>query len=155
MIVIDWVRVAAVGLLAAALLAGRADIALLDGVLFVINTGEVVFRSASQAMLPAVVPRASLERANGWLVGGTTLMQGMIAGPLGGFLFVLAASVPFFVNTGTYAASAGALLGGVIAARFGITAPFWAGFVVAVIVSASTWRVFNRAAVAQAYAEPG
>jgi hypothetical protein len=43
----------------------------------------------------------------------------------------------------------------VVAARFGITAPFWAGFVVAVIVSAATWRVFNRATVAQAYAEPG
>jgi hypothetical protein len=42
----------------------------------------------------------------------------------------------------------------VIAARFGITAPYWAGFVVAVLVSASTWRVFNRAAVAEAYAEP-
>jgi MFS family permease len=332
MIAIDWVRVAAMGILATALLAGQAGIALLDGVLFVINAGEVVFRSASQAMTPAVVPRASLERANGWLVGGTTLMQGMIAGPLGGFLFVLAACVPFFVNAGTYAASAvlislvagtyrtrsaadggprrvraelaegfrwlarqrllrtmavligllnltltaatavlvllarerlhlgavgygalftceaagallgsvcgdrlirrvtatwtirigllveaglhltlattrsaylaafmmfafgmhgalwsivgsslrqrltppemlgrvgstslfiaaggncaGAIFGGLIAARFGITAPFWAGFVVAVIVSASTWRVFNRAAVAQAYAEP-
>jgi predicted MFS family arabinose efflux permease len=332
MIAIDWVRAAAMGILATALLAGRADIALLDGVLFVINAGEVVFRSASQAMTPAVVPRASLERANGWLVGGTTLMQGMIAGPLGGFLFVLAVCVPFFVNAGTYAASAvlvslvagtyrtrpaadggprrvraelaegfrwlarqrllrtmavligllnltltaatavlvllarerlhlgavgygalftceaagallgsvcgdrlirrvtatwtirigllveaglhltlattrsaylagfmmfafgmhgalwsivgsslrqrltppemlgrvgstslfiaaggncvGAMFGGLIAARFGITAPFWAGFVVAVIVSASTWRVFNRAAVAQAYAEP-
>ena len=74
--------------------------------LFVINTGEVVFRSASQAMVSSVVPRARLERANGWLVGGTTLMQQMIAGPLGGFLFVLAACVPFFVNAGTYAASA-------------------------------------------------
>ncbi|MFI5081561.1 MAG: MFS transporter [Streptosporangiales bacterium] len=332
MIVIDWVRAVAMGILATALLAGWAGIALLDGVLFVINAGEVVFRSASQAMTPAVVPRASLERANGWLVGGTTLMQGMIAGPLGGFLFVLAVCVPFFVNTGTYAASAvlislvagtyrtrsaadggprrvraelaegfrwlarqrllrtmavligllnltltaatavlvllarerlhlgavgygalftceaagallgsvcgdrlirrvtatwtirigllveaglhltlattrsaylagfmmfafgmhgalwsivgsslrqrltppemlgrvgstslfiaaggncaGAMFGGLIAARFGITAPFWAGFVVAVIVSASTWRVFNPAAVAQAYAEP-
>jgi hypothetical protein len=39
-------------------------------------------------------------------VDGTTLMQGMIAGPLGGFLFVVAACVPFFVNAGTYAASA-------------------------------------------------
>jgi MFS family permease len=332
MIAIDWVRAAAMGILATALLAGQAGIVLLDGVLFVINAGEVVFRSASQAMTPAVVPRASLERANGWLVGGTTLMQGMIAGPLGGFLFVLAVCVPFFVNAGTYAASAvlislvagtyrtrstadggprrvraelaegfrwlarqrllrtmavligllnltltattavlvllarerlhlgavgygalftceaagallgsvcgdrlirrvtatwtirigllveaglhltlattrsaylagfmmfafgvhgalwsivgsslrqrltppemlgrvgstslfiaaggncvGAMFGGLIAARFGITAPFWAGFVVAVIVSASTWRVFNRAAVAQAYAEP-
>jgi MFS family permease len=332
MIAIDWVRAAAMGILATALLAGQAGIALLDGVLFVINAGEVVFRSASQAMTPAVVPRAGLERANGWLVGGTTLMQGMIAGPLGGFLFVLAACVPFFVNAGTYVASAvlislvagtyrtrsaadggprrvraelaegfrwlarqrllrtmavligllnltltaatavlvllarerlhlgavgygalftceaagallgsvcgdrlirrvtatwtirigllveaglhltlattrsaylagfmmfafgmhgalwsivgsslrqrltppemlgrvgstslfiaaggncaGAMFGGLIAARFGITAPFWAGFVVAVIVSASTWRVFNPAAVAQAYAEP-
>ena len=48
----------------------------------------------------------------------------------------------------------GAVLGGVIASRFGIPAPYWAGFVVAVLVSASTWRVFNRAAVAEAYAEP-
>jgi MFS family permease len=106
MVAIDWARVVAMGVLAAALLAGRASIALLDGVLFVINTGEVVFRSASQAMISAVVPRARLERANGWLVGGTTLMQQMIAGPLGGFLFVVAVSAPFLVNAGTYAASA-------------------------------------------------
>jgi len=46
------------------------------------------------------------------------------------------------------------MLGGLIAARFGITAPYWAGFVVAVLVSAGTWRVFNRATVAEAYAEP-
>jgi hypothetical protein len=72
----------------------------------VVNTGEVVFRSASQAMIPSVVPRARLERANGWLAGGTTLMQGMLAGPLGGFLFAVAASIPFFVNAGTYGASA-------------------------------------------------
>ncbi len=341
MVAIDWTRVAAMGILATALLAGSSSIALLDTVLFVINAGEVVFRSASQAMISSVVPRARLERANGWLVGGTTLMQQMIAGPLGGFLFVLAACVPFFVNAGTYAASAvlvglvagtyrassrteaeadgdrrvrrqrsaraelaegfhwlahqrvlrtmtvligllnltltaatavlvllvkerlhlgavgygtlftceavgallgsacggwlikrvtatwtirigllieaglhlalatsrsayfvgfmlfafgvhaalwtivgttlrqrltppemlgrvastslfiaaggncvGAVLGGVIAAKFGITAPYWVGFVVAVIVSATTWRVFNRATVARAYAEP-
>jgi hypothetical protein len=35
-----------------------------------------------------------------------------------------------------------------------MTAPFWAGFVTAALVSAVTWRVFNRATVAQAYAEP-
>jgi MFS family permease len=94
MVTIDWTRVVAMGVLATALLAGWSSIVLLDVVLFVINTGEVIFRSASQAMIPAVVPRARLERANGWLVGGTTLMQGMIAGPLAGFLFVLAACVP-------------------------------------------------------------
>jgi MFS family permease len=106
MIAIDWTRVGAMGILATALLTGWSSIALLDAVLFVINAGEVVFRSASQTMTPAVVPRAALERANGWLVGGTTVMQQMIAGPLGGFLFVVSACVPFFVNAGTYAASA-------------------------------------------------
>jgi MFS family permease len=106
MIVIDWARVAAMGILATAILAGHASIALLYAVLFVVNAGEIVFRSASQAMIPSVVPRALLERANGWLVGGDTLMQGMVAGPLGGFLFVLAVSAPFFVNAATYAASA-------------------------------------------------
>jgi MFS family permease len=122
MITIDWTRVAAMGVLATALLTGWSTIALLDAVLFVINAGEVIFRSASQAMTPAVVPRALLERANGRLVGGTTVMQQMIAGPLGGFLFVVAAWAPFFVNAGTYAASAvlvGTVAGTYRAARTG------------------------------------
>ncbi|WP_446214990.1 MFS transporter [Micromonospora sp. IBHARD004] len=106
MVAIDWVRVVALAVLTAAIVTGRAGVALLYAVLFVVNTGEVVFRTAAQAMLPAVVPRARLERANGWLGGGTTLAQGMIAGPLGGFLFVLAASIPFGVNAATYALSA-------------------------------------------------
>jgi MFS family permease len=116
MILIDWVRVVAMTVLATAILTGQASIALLYAVLFVVNTGEIVFRSASQAMTPSVVPRARLERANGWLVGGTTLMQGMIAGPLGGFLFVVAASLPFFANAGTYALSA--ILIGLVAGSY-------------------------------------
>ncbi|MGH7869888.1 MAG: MFS transporter, partial [Candidatus Dormibacteraceae bacterium] len=98
MILVDWVRVAAMSLLAVAILTGHVSIILLYAVLFVVNTGEIIFHSASQAMIPSVVPRARLERANGWLIGGTTLMEQMIAGPLGGFIFVVAASSPFFVN---------------------------------------------------------
>jgi MFS family permease len=119
MITIDWTRVGAMGILATALLTGWSSIALLDAVLFVINAGEAVFRSASQTMIPAVVPRTSLERANGWLVGGTTVMQQMIAGPVGGFLFVVSACVPFFVNAGTYAASA--VLVGLVAGTYRAT----------------------------------
>jgi predicted MFS family arabinose efflux permease len=48
----------------------------------------------------------------------------------------------------------GAVLGGVVAARFGITAPYWVAFVVAVLVSATTWRVFDRATVSAAYRTP-
>jgi MFS family permease len=106
MVVIDWIRVAAMVALATAVLTRHGSIALLYVVVFVINTGEIVFRSASQAMIPAVVPRARLERANGWLVGGDMLMQGMLAGPLAGFLFAVAVSIPFLVNAGTYVASA-------------------------------------------------
>jgi MFS family permease len=120
MIRIDWARVVVMSVLAAALLTDWSSIALLDAVLFIVNTGEAVFRSASQTMTPAIVPRERLERANGWLIGGTTLMGSMVAGPLGGFLFVLAACVPFFVNVGTYAASA--VLVGLIAGTYRATA---------------------------------
>ncbi|MEV1146726.1 MFS transporter, partial [Micromonospora sp. NPDC049799] len=106
MIVIDVVRVVALAALTVEIISGRAGIVLLYAVLFLANAGEVVFRAASQAVLPAVVPRDLLERANGWLGGGHTLTHGMLAGPLGGFLFVLAASAPFAVNAGTYALSA-------------------------------------------------
>ncbi|MET7834819.1 MULTISPECIES: MFS transporter [Micromonospora] len=106
MVLIDWVRVVALVVLAAAMLTDRAGVALLYVVLFVVNTGEVVFRTAAQAVLPAVVPRSRLERANGWLNGGTQVTQNMVAGPLGGFLFVLAAAAPFALNAGTYALSA-------------------------------------------------
>ncbi|MFE9207337.1 MFS transporter [Micromonospora sp. NPDC007230] len=106
MVVIDWVRVAVLMVLAAAMVTDRAGVALLYAVLFVVNTGEVVFRTAAQAVVPAVVPRSRLERANGWLGGGTQVMQNMVAGPLGGFLFVVAPAIPFGVNAGTYALSA-------------------------------------------------
>ena len=216
MVTIDWIRVAVMGVLATAMLAGSSSIALLDVALFLINTGKIVFRSASQAMIPAVVPRARLERAVGygtlftcmaagallgsaagdWLIRRVTATWTIRIGLLveAGLHLVLATSrsaylVGFMLfafgvhgalwtivgsslrqrltppemmgrvaSTGLFIAAGGncvgAVLGGVIAARFGITAPYWAGFVVAVLVSASTWRVFDRAAVAEAYAEP-
>ncbi len=116
MVVIDWSRVVVMGVLGAAMLTGRASIGLLYVALFVINTGEIVFRSAGQAMIPAVVPRSRLERANGWLAGGTVLMQQMVAGPLSGALFAVAAAIPFLVNAGTYAASA--ILIGLVAGTY-------------------------------------
>ncbi|HEY2671573.1 MAG TPA: MFS transporter [Rugosimonospora sp.] len=121
MVLIDSVRVVAMVVLGTAIVTGHASVALLYAMLFVVNTGEVVFRSASQAMIPSIVPRPLLERANGWLGGGTTLMQGMLAGPLGGFLFAVAVSIPFFVNAGTYAASA--ILIGLVAGVYRSGAP--------------------------------
>lgn len=116
MIILDWIRVPTVALLALAITTGNLSIALLYAVLFVINACEVVFRTAGGAMLPSIVPKALLERANGRLYAGTTLTHGMLSGPLSGFLFAAAASIPFYVNAGTYAVSA--LLLGLIGGAF-------------------------------------
>lgn len=125
MVAVDWARAAAMGVLAVAILGGWSSIVLLDLVLFLINTGETAFEPAAQSMLPAVVSRDQLERANGWLVGGLTLSRYMIAGPLGGFLFVVAASIPFFANAGTYAASA--VLVGLVGGSYRAARPDTAG----------------------------
>jgi predicted MFS family arabinose efflux permease len=66
----------------------------------------VIERSAGQALLPAIVPRERLERANGWLFGGAMVGQQMVAGPLGGWLFALTAAAPFIANAGTFVVSA-------------------------------------------------
>jgi len=147
MVMIDWTRVAVMGALAASIALGHTSIVLLDAVLFIINTGEVVFRSASQAMIPSVVPRARLERANGWLVAGTTLAQNMIAGPLGGYMFVVAASIPFFVNAGTYAVSA--ILIGLVAGTYRVSpqpsvTPHRARSVRAEVAEGFRWLVHQR-----------
>ena len=125
MVAVDWARAAAMGVLAVAILGGWSSIVLLDLVLFLINTGETAFEPAAQSMVPAVVSRDQLERANGWLVGGLTLSRYMIAGPLGGFLFVVAASIPFFANAGTYAASA--VLVGLVGGNYRVARPDTAG----------------------------
>jgi MFS family permease len=116
MVAVDCIRVAAMGVLAAAILTGRDSIALLYVVLFVVNTGEILFHAASQAMVPDVVPFDRLERANGWIIGGATMAELMLAGPLAGFLFRVAHGLPFLANAVTYAASA--ILMAWIAGRF-------------------------------------
>jgi MFS family permease len=83
-----------------------------------------------------------------WTIVGSSLRQRLTPPEMMGRV----ASTGLFIAAG--GSCVGAVLGGVIVARFGITAPYWAGFVVAALVSAGTWRVFNRTAVAEAYAEP-
>ncbi|SDT70118.1 MFS transporter [Actinoplanes derwentensis] len=106
MIGLDWARFVVMAALGVAILFGHAPLWLLFVTLFLIHTGEVLFETASQAMIPAVVPKDLLEKANGWLMGGTITTKDMIAGPLGAFLFVVAVSIPFLVNAGMYVISA-------------------------------------------------
>ena len=106
MVGLDWARAGALGVLALAIATGVSGVVVAYGVLFVVNSCEIVGRSASQAMVPALVGGDQLERANGRLVGSVTLMQGLVAGPLGGLLFVMAAALPFLAGAGAFAVSA-------------------------------------------------
>lgn len=116
MVTVDWVRAAAIGTLGVAVALDRRSVALLYAVSFLLGTGETLFRSASQAMLPAVVPVPLLERANGRLNAARTAAHDMLAGPLGGLLFAAAAATPFLLDAGSFAA--GAVLVGLLPGTF-------------------------------------
>jgi MFS family permease len=83
-----------------------------------------------------------------WMIVTLSIRQRVTPAPMQGRV----TSVYLFVAAGGNAL--GAVLGGALAGRFGLTAPYWLGFVVALLVSAATWRVFDRATIAAAYAEP-
>ncbi|MGW0515706.1 MFS transporter [Crossiella sp. NPDC003009] len=106
LVTVDLARVAAVGGLSVLVLTGTDQLWSLYLCLFAVHTGEVLFRAASQTLIPALVPRRDLERANARMEGGVAVSQGMAAGPLGGLLFGLGAGLPFLVDAATYAVSA-------------------------------------------------
>jgi MFS family permease len=109
MVLVDCLRAVAMAGLVAAVLLHTAALGVLLAVLFLVSTGEVIERSAGQALVPVLVPRDRLERANGWLFGGAMVGQQMVAGPLGGWLFALAAAAPFIANAATFLVSAAVL----------------------------------------------
>lgn len=110
MVVVDWASGAAMGCLAVAVAAGRPSVALLYAVTFLISTGATLHRSAETAMVATVVPRDLLERANGRFMATRTIARDMLAGPLGGFLFVVAPAVPFAADAVTFAAAAALMM---------------------------------------------
>ncbi|APU12796.1 MULTISPECIES: MFS transporter [Actinoalloteichus] len=72
----------------------------------VLGSTQTVFDSAAQAVLPQVVPRSALNRANSLLVSSWTLGIAFVGPALGGVLFAVDHALPFFVNAGTFVVSA-------------------------------------------------
>ena len=109
MVAVAVARAALVGLLAAALLLGRASMPLLYVVFFLIATGETLFDTSAAALLPAVVPSGLLPKANARLGGTWTVANQFVGPPLGGVLFSLAAVLPFLFGAGGLAVAAALL----------------------------------------------
>lgn len=107
---VDIFRAAMVGFLGISVLLGFVSLPLMYVVFFLLGTAETLFDNASQAVLPSVVARDSLEKANGRLFGGQVVANQFAGPPVGGFLFAVAASVPFLIDAGTFAAAAALVL---------------------------------------------
>lgn len=110
MVAVDGFRTVLLGFLGLAVMLNFVNIPLLYGVFFLMGTAETLFDTASVSILPAVVPRERLEKANGRLFGAQIVANEFAAPPLGGFLFAVAASVPFFLDAGSFAAASALVL---------------------------------------------
>ena len=110
MLAANTVRAAALGLLAAALAAGAGSLWVLYAVAACLGTAETLYDTAAQSMLPQVVPRDRLSRANGRLFAAEVTANEFVGPPVGGFLVLAGAVTAAATPAGLWAVAIGTLL---------------------------------------------
>ncbi len=133
MVLVNLLRAAVIGGLAASVLAGTAHLAALYGALFILGVGSTVSDTAALSLPPLLVGPDDLVRANAGLTGVQLVGGDLVGPPLGAYLFVLAAGLPFAFDAATF----------VVARGFGLTAPFWVAAVAIGLVAMLAWRLFT------------
>jgi predicted MFS family arabinose efflux permease len=118
---VDFFRTAVIGFLGIAILLDFASIPLLYAVFFLIGAAEPLFDNAAVAVVPAVVDRRDIQKANGRLFVAQIVMGEFLGPPLGGFLFAAATALPFLLDAGTFAAAAALVLA--LRGRFRVERP--------------------------------
>jgi MFS family permease len=98
----DLCRFVTMAVLAVAVATHHSSIPLLCVVGFALGTAQTMFDNASQAILPSVVTRPQLERANSRLASAQILADAFIGPPLGALLFVAFAALPFVVDSTSF-----------------------------------------------------
>lgn len=71
-----------------------------------IGFAEVIRDNSAQTLMPSIVDKRLLEKANGRMWGAETVMNNFIGPPLAGALIAVALAVPFFINAGLLAVAA-------------------------------------------------
>ena len=101
MVTVDTARAAVIVALAAAILAHSAGLWLIYLTAFVTGAGSALRDTAAVTCVPRLVQSDRLEQANARVIAGQ-IVGNELAGPAaGGWLFGLAAVLPFAVNAGT------------------------------------------------------
>lgn len=91
-------RAVTVGVLVAAVAGDWVTVPLLYVAAFVLGIAETLFDNGAQALVPEIVPRRELERANGRLEIAMLVGQRFVGPPLGAALFSAAAVLAFAVD---------------------------------------------------------
>ena len=78
----------------------------LSALAFLLGCAEVLRDNAAQTLMPAVVNKDDLERANGQLWSVETILGRFVAPPLAGLLIALSLPSPFLMNAVAFALSA-------------------------------------------------
>jgi MFS family permease len=72
------------------------------GATFVAGCAEVLRDNSAQTVLPSIVEKSQLEKANGRLWSAESVMNTFVGPPLGSLIIGIAIFLPFFVNAGTF-----------------------------------------------------
>jgi len=100
MMAVDTTRAVIIAALAAAILAHADGLMLIYVTAFSTGVGSALRNTAAATCVPRLVDPADLDRANGRLIAGQ-IVGNELAGPAaGGWLFGVAAVLPFAVNAG-------------------------------------------------------
>jgi MFS family permease len=114
MVAADLARVAAVAVLAVPLVLGlessTAALWALYAMALLLGTAETVYDTSAQSILPQVVPRDRLPRANGRLIAAELTANKFVGPPLGGLLVAAGLAAAFATPAALWAAAVGALL---------------------------------------------
>jgi MFS family permease len=100
-----------VALAAVALVPDAGSIAVLYVVAFGVGVTETLYDTSAQSILPQVVPRTALPRANGRLYAAELTANQFVGPPLGGLLVAAGAAVAFGLPGALWALAVGLLVG--------------------------------------------
>ena len=99
-------RSAVVGLLALLIATEHVSIYWLLFSAFVIGVCEVAADTTAQSLIPQILEEKNFEKGNSRLQISETIIQGFVGAPLSGFIYAIAISLPFFINSLGFAISA-------------------------------------------------
>ena len=103
---LNVVRAVVLAVVASTIAGGSVSIAVVLGALLVMSTAETFADIAEGSLLPRLVPREHLGVANARSQAAFLSLNQLIAPPIGAFLFVLGAAVPFGVDAACYVLAA-------------------------------------------------